>query len=277
MYDIMTLENVSIEDITGTLNLAFSDYEIPFTYTPEQLKRRFRQGNVSLKWCIGAFSDGKLIGFILNAVDEYEGAETAFDVATGVVPEHRGKGAFTKMFAYMKEVFRAAGIKRYGLEVLTTNENAIRQYEKCGLKKRKYFRCFYGLPKNSTVTCAYAEKTLAEEDFENLKEMRVFSPSFERTDNAAKRGIASYHLYTEVNHKAFVICNPKNGEIVQLGYKPGDVAALTGILTEMANGFEKFRIINIDSKSAELIEALEQSGFDDYATQYEMSMEFSDI
>ena len=74
-----------------SFNDAFSDYIIKFTATEEYLKTRWEAAAVNFDLSFGAFKNNKLIGFIIHGIDKQNGINTAFNVATGVIPEHRGK------------------------------------------------------------------------------------------------------------------------------------------------------------------------------------------
>jgi hypothetical protein len=74
-----------------SFNDAFSDYIIKFTATEEYLKTRWEAAGVNFDLSFGAFKNNKLNGFIIHGIDKQNGINTAFNVATGVISEHRGK------------------------------------------------------------------------------------------------------------------------------------------------------------------------------------------
>lgn len=91
MYSYGNLKNISDKELTDCFNQAFADYPLPFHLTEEELKSRLRASCVDKELSYGAFFNGNLIGFILNSYNIYNDKKVVFDVATGIIPEHRGK------------------------------------------------------------------------------------------------------------------------------------------------------------------------------------------
>lgn len=58
-----------------------------------------------------------MIGFIINAGGIYQREAAAYDVGTGVVPEHRRKGVFSGLFARVLQVLWEKQAEKYYLEV----------------------------------------------------------------------------------------------------------------------------------------------------------------
>lgn len=80
-YNFNDLENIPLNTITTCLNLAFSDYLVPFKNNAVDLKNSF-----------GAFYEGMMVGAIINSCSIYNGYKAVFDVASGVIFAHRKKG-----------------------------------------------------------------------------------------------------------------------------------------------------------------------------------------
>lgn len=73
-----------------------------------------------------------MVGFILNSTNIYHGEQVAFDAGAGVIPEFRGKGVFSALYAFAEHELRKCGIKKYYLEVLQQNDRAKSLYERNG-------------------------------------------------------------------------------------------------------------------------------------------------
>ena len=132
MYTYQCLVNQSYAEIADCLNLAFSDYALPVQLSAEQVEAFFASSGADLRLSYGAFYDNRLIGFMVNACSIYNGERAVFDVATGVVPEHRGKKVFTNLFSFAEGELRKQGVEKYYLEVLQQNQKAINAYQKQG-------------------------------------------------------------------------------------------------------------------------------------------------
>ena len=100
MYTYQCLACQSYTEIADCLNLAFSDYALPVQLSAEQVEAFFASSGADLRLSFGAFYDNRLIGFMVNACSIYNEERAVFDVATGVVPEHRGKKVFTNLFSF---------------------------------------------------------------------------------------------------------------------------------------------------------------------------------
>ena len=132
-YVYKSLENISAADIADAFNIAFSDYAISAVVTGAYLSQRFYNANVDFSLSFGAFYEGTLVGFIVNAVEEYCGSLCAYDISTGIAPSHRGKGIFQKLFALTKQSLADRSVSRYGLEALINNQKALHLHQKHGL------------------------------------------------------------------------------------------------------------------------------------------------
>lgn len=106
MYSYKTLENIELEVIYNTFVEAFSDYQVKFDISFDNFQIMMKRRGLNLDFSMGTFKDGKMVGFILNGVREWNGKTTIYDVGTGVVLEHRKKGVTGAMFKKLLEVCR---------------------------------------------------------------------------------------------------------------------------------------------------------------------------
>lgn len=61
---------------------------------------------------------------------------------TGVVPSHRGQRLAARLFGASLPVLRELGVRRFVLEVIRSNEAAVRAYERQGFVRRRRSSCF---------------------------------------------------------------------------------------------------------------------------------------
>ncbi|MEM6967244.1 MAG: GNAT family N-acetyltransferase, partial [Bacteroidota bacterium] len=141
---IITLEHTSISDLTKCFNKAFSDYFVKFNVTEAYLQDRWYAAGVDFSLSAGVMDGGLLVGFIMNAVQEWRGLKSAFNVGTGVIPSHRGNQLTEKMYDFFLPKLIAQNIKCLGLEVIQENHKAIHIYKKVGLVISRGLNCYNG-------------------------------------------------------------------------------------------------------------------------------------
>ena len=91
--------------------------------------------------CLGAFDreSGDLAGYLI--ISRYVDAWHVMNVA--VAPGHRRRGIATTMLDRLFELTAGDGRRGYTLEVRVSNEEAIRLYERVGIKARGIRRGYY--------------------------------------------------------------------------------------------------------------------------------------
>ncbi|MGY0034785.1 GNAT family N-acetyltransferase [Pedobacter sp. NJ-S-72] len=141
---IATLENIEIDRIVEVLNQSFSDYIVPLQLNSKQLAFKISSENVKLDLSIGVFSSGKLIGFMLHGLNEVDGKLSAYNAATGVVPDYRGQGLVGKMYDFLLPKLKAIGVEQMLLEVIVGNDAGVRAYEKMDYQVNRTLDCFRG-------------------------------------------------------------------------------------------------------------------------------------
>src|SRR6185369_9341639 len=109
---------------------AFSDYQVNMQMSEQQFAQRLTRDGVQLEISTGAFDDDRMIGFYINAVDDWQGKRTAYDAGTGIVPDYRGRGVAQELFAFTVSKLKERGVSQYLLEVLSSNERAVALYRK---------------------------------------------------------------------------------------------------------------------------------------------------
>jgi ribosomal protein S18 acetylase RimI-like enzyme len=116
---------------------AFSDYQINLQMTEEQFEQRVKRDGVELELSAGAFDNERMIGFYMNGRGMWHGQDTAYDAGTGVVPAYRRRGVAIQLFDFIAPRLKQRGIKKYLLEVITSNERAVALYRKLGFEETR--------------------------------------------------------------------------------------------------------------------------------------------
>jgi ribosomal protein S18 acetylase RimI-like enzyme len=139
---IQNLERLSINHLNKSFNLAFSDYVLPLHVTVKQLAENIRRDGIDLRYSAGAFQGEQLVGFILQSLEVWNGVKTAYNGGTGVIPEFRGNKITRQLYDYIIPQLQAAGAAQCLLEVIATNQVAIRTYKAVGFEQKRIFSCY---------------------------------------------------------------------------------------------------------------------------------------
>lgn len=126
------LEKIPFLQIHQAFTDAFSNYEIPFNLSPEELNYMLLRRGYQPKYSYGAFVDQQLTGFVLNGIGPWTHGQTAYDTGTGIIQAYQGKGIGSQLLDFTIEQLKKEGIDHYLLEVIKTNKNALNLYKKKG-------------------------------------------------------------------------------------------------------------------------------------------------
>jgi ribosomal protein S18 acetylase RimI-like enzyme len=279
---IKDLASTSLSDITKSFNEAFSDYVMQFTATEEYLQTRWKGAGVDFNQSFGLFMNDKLVGFIIHGISKWNGVKTAFNVGTGVIPEHRGKRIVKKLYDYAIPVLKTQGIKQCLLEVIQENKKAIKAYKSVGFKEERELLSFiYNLDQNYDETdldiqiLLKIENDIIKVNWDLVETFWDFKPSWENSISSLMRNPDIYQfvgIFKEDTLIGYVIFNPKTGYIPQFaiaknerrkGYGRYLFQKLTGMTKQLA-------VINVDKRSLQTLGFLKAFGFKEFVSQYEM-------
>lgn len=277
MYYYQNLERVSFQEISRCLNAAFSDYAVPVHLSEADLSGLFLASGIDRNLSFGAFFEGQLVGCMLNSHGTHQGYRAAFGVATGVVPEHRGKQIFAGLFTLARQTMERYQIQRYYLEVLQQNTSAISLYQRHGFSITREFVVFSG--------SASSESQLPEEiqytafsvfDFSATDAIRRNEPSYEHADSFLHLCPDLYNVVyiKKQNISAWCIFEKRTGQILQFGWDR--IQDLRKIVQCLLARYPSITVKNIDSIEQQLLDMLESLSFRIVAKQYEMVCCFSD-
>jgi ribosomal protein S18 acetylase RimI-like enzyme len=214
--NIRLLKESDFDKLHEAFCLAFSDSEIALQPSKNEFKHRLdKKLNVDYSISGASYDGSDLIGFILHSYNVYEGIPTAYNGGTGVIPGFRNQKTAYEIYEFLLPRIRAKSIVRIILEVVESNEGAIRLYRKLGFVFKRSFRCY---------------KQTSKMDLTHVKEVTVgnmsqvnfsfndFEPSFGDSEEQLKFGDEQ------------VLVTRKDGEIVgHLIFQPS-----TGRISQMA-------------------------------------------
>jgi ribosomal protein S18 acetylase RimI-like enzyme len=278
-----TLAEIDKNALHKAFVAAFSDYQIKqdlaFSRFANFLIRRGFDPDLS----IGAFSGGRLCGFVLNGCRIFQGISTLYDLGTGVIPEFRKQGISSQMFQRILCIIQGTEARRYLLEVLTPNVAAIELYRKQGFTISRNFACFkisknsLSLQKNCQVeTLRYP----GDEFWTQASRFWNWNPSWQNSIDSIQTVVDDFHLCIVKSSGIFTgygIIDKKTGDIPQLAVRNDSRNRGIGssILAELIQHSESHEVFmsNIDASDDSMISFLQQLKFAHVVDQYEMILQ----
>ncbi|MHA1746297.1 MAG: GNAT family N-acetyltransferase [Promethearchaeota archaeon] len=290
MIEFKTLETVPVEEILEAHNVAFSEYEVPMELSLAVFQHSNQRRGVKYELSMGAFNNGKLIGFILNGIGRWNGLLTAYDCGTGVIQEFQGQKVASALLQQVTSMLLAHNINRYLLEVIKTNTAAFQLYSKKGFQIIRSFECMVvekkkihlNLPEPGVIPYPYSIKEIMNPDWAVLQSFWDFPPSWQNSIDSITRTQTSFTilvLYHKKQPIGYGVVEPRSGGITQLAIHPDYRRQKLGSflllqLCEKCPAPPKMLIINIDTRITNLLKWCESVGFQSFTTQYEMMKQF---
>ena len=271
---VRDLGHTDIDIIIECFLSTFENYFVKMPTDYNYYKQRWKTAKVDFNLSYGMFDNDKLVGFIINAIDERHGEYIAFNTGTGVLPAYRGKRIVKSIYDYAIPDLKKNGIDKCELEVITKNTIAIKSYESIGFEICKTFKCFGG-------------ELLAGESQVRVEEIPFHMVSWEQMPNQSKYswdfhykclkdGNSNfYYVYNDTKIESFFAINP-DGTINQLEVLNNYKGNWERLLLAVQSISKQVRIINVDVSLGTKLTALENAGLKNTVNQYEMEMSLID-
>ena len=275
--EIKTLENTPVAVIASTFNEAFSDYFIRLQFTEESMAAKMKSEGILLRYSVGAFEGGQLVGFILNGYDMLNGVKTIYNAGTGVIPSYRGKRITTLLYEYAIHMLEREGVYSHLLEVIDNNHPAMHVYEEIGFKKGRKLLAF----KNDSSI-----QGIASFQFKQLNDIPPEAIVFSNMEAAWQNSLASVEraktghqlLGAFDNEKlvGFAAYVPTTGRVKQLAVHPHHRRKGVGTtllqFIQQNTGATQLVITNVDENYEPAIMFLRALGFQVFLSLYEMKL-----
>lgn len=270
------LQAVTLPDICDTFNAAFSDYIVPVQLTLPLLKQKIQGENLRLDYSMGAFDGPTLAGFMLHGVDNVLQPKVLYNGGTGVIPAYRGQRLVQQLYAQAMPYYQQKGIKKILLEVIQTNQPAIKAYQNSGFEQKRLVHCYKGAvttassvpgvtitlnaTPNWSLMAAYSDmEPCWSNAIPAIQREQAFTTSWEASLDGQSAGFISVHLASKRIRQIAIHPNLRRRGIGS--------ALLQHAATQLGNPLS---IINIDDHYPAMNQLLLKTGFIHTLSQYEM-------
>ena len=273
--EIHSLVDVDMNEISALYNLSYQNYYVPINLSVEQFQNKLTMEDIKLNYSIGASIDGKLVGFLLYGIRNYNDIKTAYVGGTGVCPEQRGKKITQQMLDYSFPQLKENGVKQIYLEVNTKNDFAINAYEASGFEKTRVLNSYKGIP---ILIVNPMHEIISFEDLdlitgENFWDIKpTWKNDIQSVKNILDDCIVN-GIYEDGILVAYKIINKNNTRIYQFGvhhdYRNRYLASV--LFSDLKN--KEVKMINVDEREISTNDFIKSMGLELYDRQYEMKKE----
>lgn len=271
--EINTLDGVTTAEIAGTFNAAFSDYVVPLTLSEADVGSKIQLENIVLRCSAGAFSDGKLVGFILIGTDGI----VAYNAGTGVLHGCRGQNLTRRMYDFLLPRLAEKGIAQHRLEVIVENLKAIRVYEQIGFTTTRKVTCFKGKVAPARSHGA-AIRPIEFSDITNPERFWDFIPTYQNASDVVLRMPQLHRTFGAFDGDllvGYIVFATASLRIKQFGvaenYRRKGIGQQLFEHVQQADWSKDVSLINVDDASGS-IEFLKSIGLTQTVSQLEMQL-----
>ncbi len=273
--EIHSLTHVDLEELSALYNLSYQNYYVSINLSTEQFQGKLKMEDINLDYSVGASIDGKLVGFLLYGIRNYNEVKTAYIGGTGVCPEHRGKKITQQMLDFSFPKLKEQQVKNIFLEVNTKNDFAINAYEACGFEKTRTLNSYKGIP-ILVVNPLHEIVEFSDLDLITSENFWDIKPTWKNDIQSVKNIIEDCQIngiYEDGILVAYKIINKNNTRIYQFGvhhdYRNRYLASI--LFSDLKN--KEIKMINVDEREISTNDFIQSMGLELYDKQYEMKKE----
>ena len=273
--EIHSLTHVDLEELSALYNLSYQNYYVSINLSTEQFQGKLKMEDINLDYSVGASIDGKLVGFLLYGIRNYNDVKTAYIGGTGVCPEHRGKKITQQMLDFSFPKLKEQQVKNKFLEVNTKNDFAINAYEACGFEKTRTLNSYKGIP-ILVVNPLHEIVEFSDLDLITSENFWDIKPTWKNDIQSVKNIIENCQIngiYEDGILVAYKIINKNNTRIYQFGvhhdYRNRYLASI--LFSDLKN--KEIKMINVDEREISTNDFIQSMGLELYDKQYEMKKE----
>jgi len=269
---VQHLQDTPFDELLDCFLKAFENYYVKMPTDTQYYRKRWKAAMVDFSASYGMFDEGKLIGFIIHAIDTRNGMFTAFNVGTGVLPAYRGKRVINTIYQTALVNLKERGIERIALEVITENKVAISAYKAIGLKICKEYKCFLGLIKVEEK----GEFELKKVDASTIQWDTLPNQEYYSWENQKESLLSGNYSYFQVLHnnkvESFFIMIPESGYVAQFDIMISNNDSWNRLFSAIEQISINIKINNVDIRLTEKIKQLQRIGLENKIDQFEMEL-----
>lgn len=256
---------------------AFSDYQVEMRMSEAEFQQRLARDGVRLELSAGAFAEGRMVGFYLNALGQWQGTDTAYDAGTGVIPTFRRQGVAKEIFAFVVPRLKEACLSQYLLEVLTGNHAAVALYRQLGFVETRRLAVFR---RNEPVEM-HDDKSIRrieKPDWELFESFWDSYPSWQNSRDAVERVVDERLIvgaYVDSKCVGYGVAFAPGVSLMQLAVSPahrrkGIATRILSALQREISATESLKVNNIGDEMEGMRAFFEARGFRIILEQHEM-------
>ena len=263
---------------------AFSDYSVPIHPPRPAFDAMLQRRGANWSHSVGAFDGPRLVGLQIMARGEFgsEGAPTAYNILTGVVPSHRGRGLARAMFERVLQSLESSPAERVLLECIQTNTAALAHYRRQGFEVTRSFECLE-IPRHHFRDHAdaanVAVRRIQTPQWVRLGDLRTWQPSWQNANVCLSRAEPAPTVlgaYRDESLMGYAALFTGSGDLAQFtvgqthrGEGVGS-ALYVACLRRLEPQVDRLRLINIPSDAQGDLAFFRARGAEVFTRQYEM-------
>ncbi|WP_168194534.1 GNAT family N-acetyltransferase [Antarcticibacterium arcticum] len=270
--EIRNLAKTPIETIVECLIQSFEGYFVQLPSNTDYWEDRFRNARVDLRYSFGMYEKNRLVGFIINGIDNFNGQSTAFNTGTGVLPAYRGNKIVDKLYEFAFPLLREKGVTHCRLEVIEDNSKGIRVYERIGFNITRKLFCYKGKINDSENRLRIEKMASGEIGLNDFGDEELYSWDHTRDAIvAAGKHYDTYIVYKDNQQQAgYFTINPEMGYLARIGKTfSGTYKELIGAVKQIAS---EVKVNNVCESRTQLRTHLVDAGLVNFINQFEMEM-----
>lgn len=272
---VRNLDN-QFNEIMSCFFAAFENYFVKMPTDLEYYRQRWTSAKVDFKLSYGMFNDGKLVGFIINAIDKRNGQLTAYNTGTGVMPEYRGQKVVKSIYDFALLDLKKNGVAKCSLEVIQDNLIAIKSYKRIGFKVSKRYKCFQGKLAIPLVDDGFLHQ-LEKKDINWSQMPDQENYSWDNQKETVLNGDYKFYqvIYSGIIESFFVI-NSVNGYLAQFNSIVGTENSWIRLFSKIQTISDNVTVINVDERRRDKVAFLTRFGLKNTVNQYHMELKNMD-
>ena len=270
---VRNLEHISFDTIIECLSIAFNNYYVEMPTDVEYYRVRWSQAKVDLKLSYGMFDEESLVAVMINGIDHRYGNRIAYNTGTGVIPEYRGQNIVKQMYDYAIPQFKALGISKCLLEVITQNTKAIKAYERVGFNITRTLKCFSGNIDHTIKPIQVEKKHINLKTFESLPNQNLYSWDNHKNTVLLNSKYNYYEVRNETGLIGFFIIDKDKGYLPQFDVLSGNASSWNDLFSGIQSITKTFKTNNVDLRLSEKLKTLKAFGIENVIDHYEMELD----